>query len=414
MKLLSTIAGLGLLAGAAGAGANWPQFRGPDGQGQADAAKLPLTWSAGQNVAWRTELPGTGWSSPVIWGDRIWMTTATETGRSLRVLCVDKAKGKLLHDVEVFHREKPLEIQNKNSHASPTPVLEEGRVYVSFGTMGTACLAADTAAVLWRSEELQLDHMTGPGSSPVLYQNLLVLACDGTNVQYVAALDKDTGKLAWKTPRSGELKMAPDMRKAFCTPLAVEVDGRDQLVIPGAYWVYGYEPLTGKELWRVHYGGFSNTPRPVVGHGMVYVGTGFMKPELWAIRLGGQGDVSATHVAWKAAEKMPHKPSPVLVGNEIYTVSDTSTATCLDARTGETVWKERLTGNFSASPIVAGGRLYCCSEEGRTTVLAVGRAFKPLATNEVNERIMASPAVSGNALFLRTDKALWRIEEPGR
>jgi outer membrane protein assembly factor BamB len=411
MKIPALLGMACVWAAVADAGDNWPQFRGPDGQGHADEARLPTAWSTNHNVAWRTELPGKGWSSPVIWGDQIWMTAALEEGRSLHALCVAKTSGRLLHDVELFRREKALAIQNKNSHASPTPVIEAGRVWVNFGTTGTACLDTGTGKVLWRSTELQCDHMVGPGSSPVLQQNLLVLTCDGTNVQYVAALDKATGQLAWKTPRSGALRPRPDVQKAFCTPLAVAVDGRDQLIIPGADWVYGYEPLTGQEIWRVGYKGFSNTPRPVTGHGLVYVCTGFMQPELWAIRLGAHGDATATHVAWKYTKKMPLKPSPLLVGAELYMVSDTSTASCLEALTGALLWEQRLGGNFSASPLVAGGKIYFFSEEGKTSVVAPGRAYQLLATNDLGERIMASPAVSGNALFLRTDKALYRIEE---
>ena len=412
---MKTYAVLGLVLAMTGLGRameNWPQFRGPDGQGHADEAKLPTMWSTNQNVTWRTALPGTGWSSPVVWSNQIWMTTATEGGRSLRALCVDKTNGKLLHDVEIFKRDKPMEIQTKNSHASPTPVIEDGRVYVNFGTSGTACLATDSGKILWRSTELQLDHLVGPGSSPVLYKDLLVLTCDGSDVQYVAALHKDTGKLAWKTPRSGKLREKPDVKKAYCTPLTVPVSGQDQLIIPGADWVYGYEPLTGKELWRVGYQGFSTVPRPVVGHGMVYICTGFMQSELWAIRLGGTGDVTQSHVVWKITKKMPLKPSPLLVGDELYVVSDTSNLTCVDAQTGKVLWEHRLGGNFSASPIIADGHIYFSSEEGKTSVLAPGREFKLLATNELKERIMTSPAVSGNTLFLRTDKALYRIEEP--
>jgi outer membrane protein assembly factor BamB len=391
---------------------NWPQFRGPDGQGHTAAAGLPLMWSATSNVTWRTELPGKGYSSPVIWGDQVWMTAALEEGRSFHALCVAKSSGKLLHDVEIFRREKAMEIQTKNSHASPTPVIEAGRVWVNFGTTGTACLDTSTGKILWRSQALQLDHMVGPGSSPVLYQNLLVLTCDGGDVQYVAALDKLTGKLAWKTPRSGKLRPKDDVKKAFCTPLVTTVDGHDQLIIPGADWVYGYEPLTGQELWRVGYNGFSTVPRPVTGHGLVFICTGFTKSELWAIRLGAQGDATKTHVAWKDLRHAPLKPSPALVSDELFTVGDTGFVNCFDARTGQRHWEEKLAGNFSASPLVAPGRIYFFSEEGRTTVFAPGRTCQKLAECEIGERVMASPAVSGKALFLRTDKALYRIETP--
>lgn len=411
MKLPALLALIVVSALTARAFENWPEFRGPGAQGHADEAKLPVAWDPTNHVTWRTELPGKGWSSPVIRGNRIWMTAATENGCSFRALCVARDSGKLLHDVELFTRATPMAIHDKNSHASPTPVLEPGRVYVNFGTTGTACLDAETGDILWRSTELQLDHMTGPGSSPLLYKNLLILTCDGTNVQYVAALDKATGRLAWKTPRSGELNVMADRRKSFCTPLVVTVAGADQLIIPGAFWAYAYEPLTGREIWKARTPGYSTTPRPVAGNGLVYIGTGFDKPEFWAIRLGGQGDVSESHVAWKNDKKMPLKTSPLLVDDRIYVVSDTSSASCLDAKTGQPIWEQRLTGNFSASPILASGRIYFCSEEGKTTIVEDAREFKQVAVNELNERIMASPAVSGDALFIRTDKALYRIED---
>ena len=411
MKIPALFGLVCVLAGGAQAVDNWPQFRGPDGQGHADAARLPTAWSTNQNVTWRTPLPGKGFSSPVLWGDQLWMTAALENGLSFHALCVEKTSGTLLHDVELFRREKVMAIQNKNSHASPTPVIEAGRVYVNFGTTGTACLDTGTGKVLWRSTELQLDHIVGPGSSPVLYQNLLVLTCDGGDVQFVAALDKATGKLVWKTPRAGQLRPKDDVKKAFCTPLVTAVNGHDQLISPGADWVYGYEPLTGKEIWRVGYKGFSTVPRPVVGHGLVYICTGFNQSELWAIRLGAHGDATATAVAWKCTKKMPLKPSPLLVGDELYVVSDTSTASCFDAKTGALRWEQRLGGNFSASPILADGKIYFFSEEGKTSLIVPGREFKLLATNELGERIMASPAISGDALFLRTDQALYRIEE---
>lgn len=408
---VAVVVGL-VLAGACQGVENWPQFRGPDGQGHADEANLPVTWEATQNVVWRTETPGRGWSSPVIWGNQVWMTAASPDGLSLRALCLDKTTGRLVHDVEVFTRKEAVPINAKNSHASPTPVIEDGRVYVTFGTAGTACLATDTGKVLWRNEELQLDHKEGPGSSPILYRNRLILVCDGMDVQYVVALDTQTGKAVWKTPRSGKLRSNGDYKKAYSTGLVVNVAGQDQLVAPGSDWTYAYEPLTGREIWRVGFDGFSTVPRPVAGHGMVYFVTGSMTFHLYAVRLGGQGDITSTHVAWKQTKYGPMKPSPLLVGKEIYTVSDSGALSCIDALTGEPVWMQRLGGNYSASPLAAGGRVYVCSEEGRTTVFSPGREYKVLATNQLKDRIMASPAVSGNVLFLRTDKAVYRIEEP--
>lgn len=389
---------------------DWPQFRGPDGQGHSDSVGVPLTWSEKDHVAWKTEIPGQGWSSPVVLGKQVWMTTATEGGLSLRAICVDRDSGRVLHNVEVFHRDKAIEIHATNSYASPTPILEGNRVYVHFGTMGTACLDTKTGEVLWRNEELQFDHQVGPGSSPTLYQNLLLLNCDGTDVQFAAAIDKRTGEVAWKTNRSGVIDKAPDQKKAFVTPLVINVAGRDIAIMTGAEWVYAYDPLTGEEIWNVKHPGFSVTPRPVYAHGLIYVCTGFMLPELFVIRPEGKGDLTATNVVWKTNKSVPTKPSPLVVGDELYLISEVGVLSCFDAKSGTLHYRKRVGGNFSASPIFVDGRIYCCDEDGRTLVLAPGTEYKELASNKLDGRIMASPAVTGRSLLLRTDTHLYRID----
>jgi len=409
-----------IVAGLGCAAENWPQFRGPDGQGHADDANLPLTWSCkeNQNVVWRTPLPGLGWSSPVIRGGQLWMTTATGNGASLRALCVDKATGRLLHDIEVFRPAKPFAINPLNSHATPTPVIEEGRLYVHFGPGGTACLDTTSGAILWKTEEFQAIYAEGPVSSPVLYRNLLIITCDGMDVQFVAALDKQTGKQVWKAPRAGKLKTGIYV-KAYSTPLVARVKEQDQLISSSADWVYGYEPLTGKEIWRVGFDGYNAPPRPVAGNELVYVCTGHDKHEVLAVRPDGQGDATATHIVWRQNKNMPLTSSLILVGRELYAVNDTGKLTCLDALTGGPIWTGQIPGTYGASPIVAGGRLYFCSESGVISVVAVGREFKVLATNSLaqseqpgqKETVKASPAVCGNALFIRSDKALYRLEE---
>jgi outer membrane protein assembly factor BamB len=389
---------------------NWPDYRGPDHQGHGAAVNLPVEWSESHNVAWKTALPGRGWSTPVIWGEQIWMTTATEEGRSLRALCVERTSGRLLHDVEVFHLEKAGEIHAQNSHASPSPVIEQGRVYIPFGTYGTACLDTADARILWTNQELTLDHQVGPGASPCLYDDLLLFTCDGFDVRYVAALYKADGRLAWKTPRTGVIDKEGTAKKAFVTPLVIRALGRDVALMPGAEWAHAYDPRTGDELWTVKYPGYSNVPRPVYAHGLVYLATGFEKPELWAVRPEGRGDLSG-QVVWKVSKQAPARPSPIVVGNELYMVSDTGLLTCLDALTGETHWTRRLGGNFSGSPILADGKLYFCSEEGKTHVLAPGRRFRELAQNQLDGRFMASPVAVGSALFLRTDTHLYRLDQ---
>ena len=416
---------------------SWPQWRGPDGQGHAPAAHdLPVTWSETENVAWRTPLPGRGWSSPVIDGDRIWLTTAVETPLSqeekdrrlagnkfakqlslsgpvvFRALCVDRTTGRLLHDVELFASESPAPVHSLNSYASPSPVLADGRVFCHFGAYGTACVDAATAKVVWTNRELVVNHENGPGSSPVLWRDRLILTLDGSDVQETAALDATTGKIAWKTARSGELRKDPDQKKAYGTPLVATLGGRDVLLSPGADWLYGYDPSTGRELWRMNYGvlGFSVVPRPVVAHGLAYLSTSFMQPELLAVRLGDGS--SAPEIAWREKKGAPSKPSMLVVGDDLYVVSDRGVATCLDARTGEARWTERLGGNFSSSPLFADGRIYVGNHDGQTFVFEPGTPHKALATNTLDGQIMATPAALGRAIYLRTDQALYRIEKP--
>jgi outer membrane protein assembly factor BamB len=400
--------GLGRFAQAADG--EWPQFRGPGGQGHAGSHELCIEWSESRNVTWKAAVPGKGWSSPVIAGNTIWLTSAIDGGKSLRATAIDRCSGRPIHDVEIANPTNPPKINDKNSYASPTPVIDDGRLYVHFGTFATACLDAASGKLLWRCDELKLDHTEGPGSSPVICGDLLIIHCDGIDVQFVVALDKLTGRVRWKTPRSGPFKDDPQQRKAFCTPLVIDVEGRPQLISPGAERVAAYDPTNGKELWHVNYDGFSNVPRPVFGNGLLFIATGYMRPQMWAIRPGGEGDLTDGAVVWRCAKQAPANPSPILLGNELYMVSDAGVASCLDAATGSEHWHKRLGGNFSASPVAAGGRIYFSSEEGATHVIEAGKQIKLLAANQLDGRLMASPAVAGDSLFLRTDTHLYRID----
>jgi outer membrane protein assembly factor BamB len=375
---------------------DWPQFRGPDGQGHSPATGLPLTWGEKEHIAWKVEVPGLGWSSPVIGGEQIWLTTAQDNGRSLRVLCLDRTTGRTLRDVEVFAPEKPVTLHSKNSYASPTPVLEGDRLYVHFGQMGTACLSTE-GKVLWKTV---LPHglAYGPSSSPVLFEDLLLVSCQGTDVRFVVALDKTTGKERWKTPRDG--------RNSDATPLVIHAGKDDQLVCNLADQVVAYDPRTGKELWTVAQPNYAQVPRPVYGQGLVYVCGGYFNPVLNAIRPEGKGEV-----VWSIRKNVPQNPSPLLVGTELYMVSDNGIASCLDARTGKVNWEERLDGDHAASPLAADGRIYFTNESGVTTVVAAGVRFRKLAVNQLEGRTLASLAVSGKAIYVRTDHHLYRIED---
>jgi outer membrane protein assembly factor BamB len=390
---------------------NWPQFRGPTGQGHSDSKGVPLQWSEKENVKWKTAIPGQGWSSPVILENQIWMTTALDNGKSLRAICVERERGKILHNVEVFAIEAPEFKHELNSYASPTPVIEPERVFVHFGTYGTACLSTKTGKILWRNQEMKLEHENGPGSSPTLLRDKLIVPCDGMDVRYLIALDKLTGKTIWKTDRSGEINKPPPFRKAYSTPLVISVNGREQIVTSAADYVFAYEPKNGKEIWRVHYEGYSNVPRPVSGDGLIFICTGFDKAQLWAIRPDGQGDVTESHVVWKYLKQVPLKPSPLFVSGKLYFVSDNGIATCLDAKTGKEIWQERLGGEHSASPVFVDGKIYFFSQEGTSIILEPTATFKPITTNQLGNGFMASPAIVGKAFYLRSKTDLYRIEK---
>ena len=384
---------------------DWPQFRGPTGQGHSTERDVPLEWSESRNVRWKTPVPGRGWSSPVVSAGRVWLTTAvTERGgASLRALAFDADNGREVVNVEVVRIGSANLLNLKNSHASPTPIVDGDRVYVHFGAEGTAALTT-TGDIVWKTR-LPYQSQHGNGGSPVLYGGLLIVSCDGSDAAFVAALDARTGKVRWKTFRRQPFD------QAYSTPLVIRVGDRDQIVSAGAFRAAAYDPETGRELWRVGYGdGFSNVPRPVYGHGLVYIATGFQQPSLLAVRADGAGDVTRTHVAWALRRAAPLTPSPLLAGDELYVVNDGGIATCLDAKTGETHWIQRLGGgDYSASPVLADGRVYFLSEGGMATVIAAGRSFHKLSTNTVEGETLASMAVSAGSIFIRTDTHLYRI-----
>ncbi|MGI9242514.1 MAG: PQQ-binding-like beta-propeller repeat protein [Verrucomicrobiales bacterium] len=398
----------------AGAG-DWPQFRGPGGEGHSEAKDLPTEWSEKKNVVWKVPLPGGGWSSPVLAEGKLFLTAAVADGdrerakvdRGLHVLCIDSKTGKTLWDREVLKQEGSSApgIHKKNSHASPTPVIEGGRIYVHFGHQGTACLDLD-GEVLWKNRELVYAPVHGGGGSPVLADDKLIFTCDGKDQPFVAALSKQDGKLAWKFMRDTGAKK----KFSFATPLVIDVDGNQQVIAPGSGGVSALDPKTGREIWFVDYGeGYSVIPRPVFGHGMVFVSSGYDRPVAMAIRVDGQGDVTKTHVVWETDRRAPNTPSMLLVGDELYMTSDGGVTTCLDAKTGDEYWSERTGGGMSASPIYADGKIYLQDEEGEGTVLAAGTDFDQLAKNRLEARTLASYAAEDGAIYIRSDRHLYRI-----
>lgn len=413
-------------------GDNWPQFRGPTGDGHSDAHDLPTTWSEHEHVRWKTPIHGRAWSSPVIWGSQIWLTTASEDGTKLDAVCVNRETGAILFDLHLFDVEHPQFAHQFNSYASPTPVIEEGRVYVTFGSPGTACLDTQTGKVIWQRCDFVCNHFRGAGSSPIAFGRLLIMNFDGSDHQFVVALDKANGRTVWQKERSIDFKdLGPDgkptaegdFRKAFSTPHVAELGGSPVLISSGAKAHYAYNPFTGEELWRVEERtSHSASSRPVSGLGLVFILSGWSTGELLAIRPGGKGEVidanresfeldhGQLRIAWKSKRSIPKKPSLLLVDDLLFTIDDNGVAGCLEALSGKEIWRERVGGNYSASPLFADGHLYVFSEEGKATVLNAGRQFKKVSENQLEDGFMASPAVAGKALYLRTKTSLYRIE----
>ena len=390
----------------------WPEFRGPTGQGHSTERNIPLEWSESRNIAWKTPLPGTGWSSPVVAGGKVWLTAAVKdrNGGSLRALAYDAATGHELVNTEVFRVRSVDPLNPKNTRASPTPILDGDRVYVHFGADGTAALTT-SGEIVWKTKfDYQSQH--GDGGSPALYGDLLILNCDGDDEAFVVAIEKQTGKTRWKTARR------QPSAQAYSTPLVIRTGDRDEVISVGAYRAAAYDPATGREIWRVRYpvrfpDGFSNIMRPVYGAGLLFISGGFNIPSFIAVRPDGTGDVTRTHVAWTLMRGAPLTPSPLVVGTDLYLVNDSGIALCLDARSGERYWQQRLNGSYSASPVFADGRIYFLSEEGTATVIEPGHQFREVASNRLDGYTLASIAVSNGSIFIRSDTHLYRIGPKG-
>jgi outer membrane protein assembly factor BamB len=421
-----TLTLLALLAFAQ-AGAEWPTFRGPSGDGVAPAGvEPPVEWGESRNLAWKTALPGRGRSSPVILGDRIFITFARETNVQRKKIgpddmqtadhvsqgaaCLDRATGRILWEVTLTEVDKPDPVHFLNSWATPTPAIVPGRLFCDFGGWGTWCLDPETGKILWE-KKIPLDHQVGPGSSLTLHGTFLILVRDGRDTQYVLALDQATGGQVWKTDRPPVQTNHPNSRKSFSTALEIESGGKKQLVAVGPHWVASYDPGTGRELWRLRHGdGYSIGSVPVFGDGLLFVGTGCARPNMLAMRVDGSGEQPASGLAWRSTKGIPMMSSPVLLGKEVYWNSDDGTASCVDALTGALRWQARLGEGTLASPLVAAGRVYFFGKEGRTTVIRPGETFEKLAENKLDGTVIATPAAAGKSLFVRTDTHLYRLE----
>ena len=407
---------LAILAGADCLRGDWPQFRGPDGQGHSDQTGIPIHWKEGENITWKTAIPGRGWSSPVIAGNQVWMTSAEAEGKSLHAVCIDKRSGKLLHNVKVLTPQDAGPLHRLNGYASPTPVLDGERVYTHFGPRGSVCL--DTAGkIIWKNNSFKYNVIQGAASSPILHGDMLILTCDGIDNQFIVALDKRTGKIKWKQPRA-HLEAAAKKRSiakmSYSTPLIQRINGVPQLVCSGADHVASYDLKTGAEIWWMPYDGFSIVGRPSYGNGLFYV-VGSIRQDHFCVYAvhPGKGRLRDDQVVWQRSISIPHVSSPLLVGRELFVVHDGGVASCVDALTGKEHWRERLGGNHDASPVEIRGRIYFCNREGKTTIAAASDKFEVLAINQLKGTFKASPAIADGALFLRSDTHLYRIEKSG-
>lgn len=401
--------------------ADWTEFRGPNRDGTVDA-ELPTEWSEEKNVAWKQEIHGKGWSTPLVMEGKIWITTATENGRQMSVLCLDEKSGEVLLDRVFITNDNPEPLANPmNTYASPTGVVEAGRVYFHFGSYGTFCLDTETYETIWQRRDFTASHWRGPASSIAQWENKLVLTFDGADQQYLVALDKETGETLWRQDRStnyddetdGIPANSGDMRKGYSTPIFVEVGDTVQVISNSAKACWAYDVETGEEIWNVHYPTHSPSSRPVYSEetGMVYINTGLGKAEIWAIRLEPEmkGDVTESHVEWTYIKRTPKRSSPVLANGLLFMAND-GIVSCVDAETGEAKWTERGGGEYSASLLAANDLVYFCDEEGLTTVVKAGPEFEVVAENHLEEGLMASPSVSGDALILRTKTHVYKIQ----
>ena len=397
---------------------NWTHFRGSGLNGHALVKNAPINWDESSNIDWKVPVKGLGWSSPVVYEDQIWLTSAARDGKEFYTFCFDFETGRLLDEKTIFTSEDPQRIHSTNSYATPTPCIEKGYVYVHFGSFGTACINTRTYEVVWKRDDLPCEHMQGPASSPVIYKDMLILHLEGTKDPYVVSLNKRTGELIWKSVRPPEIydPIQPVYRKSYQTPIIIEVNGRDLMISNSAFMCFAHDVYTGEVVWTVEYGYDSTVSMPLYHNGIAYVNSGWIflenKPSFtrqYAIDPSGEGDVTDTHVKWIYEDEVPQIPTPVIVDNRMYMVHDRGMVTCLDIQTGKPVWKEKLSGNFNSSPVYAGGNIYFINVKGECTIIKPGDEFQIVAENNIGETVKTLPVFVRERMILRTEKNLFLI-----
>lgn len=399
---------------------NWTQFRGSNLNGIAAETKVPTVWNDSTNIMWKTDIEGKGWSSPVVYGNQIWVTTATDNGRKMMGICLDINSGKKIYDLDLFHPDSVFSKHAMNSYATPTCAIEEGFVYIHFGSYGTACVNTATGATVWKRTDLKCAHVQGPGASPIIYKDLLILNYEGTDVQFLIALDKRTGKTVWKTDRSVEFNkpLDPIGRKAYITPIVLNVKGVDLLISNGSAVCNAFEAATGKEVWHIVKGLDSSVAMPFEENGTIYYYTSFLVPdaadryiELLSVNPDGKGDISKTNVNWVIKSPPFQLSTPVIKDGLIYTIDASNTLACLDAKTGKELYSKRLKSKYHSSPVLANGNVYFTSVKGETLVIKQGKELQIVAQNKLPGEVYATPALVRNSIIFRNEKSVYRIAD---
>jgi hypothetical protein len=397
---------------------DWTHFRGTNLNGFSEDNNPPTHWNDTTNIIWKTAIEGKGWSSPVVFGNQVWLTSASNDGKQMSGICLDFVTGKPIHSINLFQPDSAYPKHSINTYATPTPCIEEGYVYLHFGTYGTSCVNTNTGKVVWTRNDLNCDHVQGPGSSPILYKNLLILHIEGIDVQYLVALNKQTGETVWRTERPKKIYEAlmPIGKKAYITPIVVNVSGRDLLISNGSAVCIAYDPLTGEEVWRIVEGEDSTIAMPITENGIVYFFPGFVSPtdgekytELIAVNPDGKGDIAQSNVIWRFKSPILQLLTPVMKDGLIYTIDTRNMLYCLDAQTGKEVYSKKLTQKYNSSPIIAGGYIFFTSVRGETLVIKTGNQLEVIAENKLPGEVYATPAFLHNSILMRTDKYLFRI-----
>lgn len=424
MRAILSVLMLGMCAPAV-ADDYWNQFRGPHEDGTSTETGLPVTFGEGSpEIVWKTAVLGRAWSSPVVWDKQIWVSNAPELvphvtpemprlekPLPMSAVCLDLDSGKILHDIKLFDVYTPQITWEGASYASSTPYIEAGRVYMHFGAYGTACLDTKTGATIWKRDDMPCNHFRGPGASPIVYGDLLYLTFDGYDQQYFIALNKHTGETVWKHDRDIDYQTTNgDAKKGYSTPILIEAGGRKLLISTFAMATIAYEPLAGKPIWTLRHGGMNASARPLYGNGLLYLNSSDGPNPLIAVSPDGEGDI-AKNVVWRSAKAVPKRPSQLLIGDLLFMMNDAGVASCLDAKTGKEIWANRLPGEYWSSPLWAEGLIYCVSMHGEVVVFKAAREFELVAENKFDEGFIASPAVAGKSLILRSKGHVYRVEK---